>query len=66
MTTEESELFASSYSDVTTYVSEIIPKFILGELDMDQWDSYVSTVEELGIKNCTDALNSARARYNAR
>lgn len=66
MTTEERELFASSYSDVTTYVSEIIPKFILGELDMDQWDSYVSTVEELGIKNCTDALNSARARYNAR
>ncbi len=54
LTTEQNEAFAAALVDVETYASECIIKFITGDMDLAQWDSFVDTIKGMGIETCID------------
>ena len=63
MTTEESDILSLYGTDITTYASEMLPKFIMGELSMDEWDAYVAELENMHIDEITEAYQNAYDRY---
>lgn len=65
-TTEESEIVASKWTDVETYIEENIPKFVMGDLSIDEYDDFVNTLVEMGINDVTDCRQAAYDRYMAR
>lgn len=66
MSTEESDTIARHSADVSTYIAECVPKFIMGELDIAAaWDSYVETVNSMGMADCLQVYQTALDRYNA-
>jgi putative aldouronate transport system substrate-binding protein len=48
-TDNESERVASIAKDLNTYRDEMITKFIVGDVSLDQWDEYIATMERLGV-----------------
>ncbi len=64
MTAEESEEYAAIMSDIHTYMEENITKFITGDLDLSEWDSYVATIESMGLETVTAIKQAALDRYN--
>ena len=66
LTSEESSDVSAIQSDLYTYVAECIPKFILGEMDIDsQWDEFVSTCESMGLNDEIEIYQGAYDRYMA-
>lgn len=67
MTTEEAEEFNALSVDIDTYVSEMRLRFITGEADLDaEWDSYVSSIEAMGVADCVALVQAAYDRYISR
>lgn len=66
MTTDESDEFYGIYTDIGTYAQTELMRFVVGEVSMDQWDTFVSTVKEMGIDDCTAIYQQAYDRYLAR
>ena len=67
LNTEETSVVQQYYTDISTYVAEQIGKFLTGELDIDEnWDSYVETIESMGMDQVIAAYESAGARYFGR
>ena len=66
MTAEESEVFASRFADITTYMQEMVPRFIMGAEPLDSFDDYVANIQAMGIDECIAAEQAALDRYNAR
>lgn len=61
---EEASVLAS---DIGTFASEQIPRFILGDLDFEaDWDEYVATVESLDIARVIELYQAAHDRYLVR
>ena len=55
------------YADISTYVAEQVGKFLIGEADIDEnWDTFVETVESMGIDEVIDAYTTAGERYFGR
>lgn len=48
LTTEEAQLQTDIMTPVNTFVTENIAKFIAGELDMGEWDSFVEQIKGYG------------------
>ena len=40
-----------SYSDITTYVAEQLPKFFIGERDLSQWDAFIEELNRFGLQD---------------
>ena len=59
LSTVENEELSQNLVDVETYASECIIKFIIGDLDLGQWDSFVSTMKDLGIERCIEIYQEA-------
>ena len=68
LTAEESEDYGSHYSDIQTYASEMVLKFILGiePLNEESYAKYVKNIESMGIQTCVDVYQTAYERYQAR
>ena len=67
LTAEENEVFSANFVTVSTYVSECIPKFVLGDMDVEaDFDSFLSQIEAMGIDECTGYKQAAYDRYMAR
>lgn len=67
LNTEENEVVNKKLVDITTYVSEMILKFIVGEADIDEkWPEYLSTIEAQGLDEAINAYQSAYDRYMSR
>lgn len=65
-TTEESEALATIISDLGTYCSEMIMKFMIGDLDVDEnWDAFIDQVYALGAQDLIDLNQQALDRYYA-
>ena len=43
----------------------MVLKFIVGTEPLDNWDTFVSTVEGMGLQEALDAMQSAYDRYMA-
>ena len=67
LSTDETATVQQYYTDISTYVGEQIGKFLIGETDVDAaWDSFVETVETMGIDEVVAAYESAGERYFGR
>lgn len=65
-TTDEASELASKYTDIETYVQECNVKFIMGQMSLDDYDSYRETLKSMGIEDCIALKQAALDRYNAR
>lgn len=63
-TTEEIEKRNAVFKDITTYLEQAKAQFITGELDIDKdWDTYVSTVEQMNLEQLMEIEQAAYDRY---
>jgi putative aldouronate transport system substrate-binding protein len=65
-TPEESRDFAQIMNEINTYRDEMELKFILGTENLANWDSYVSTIQRMGLDRAQAIQEAALTRYNAR
>jgi putative aldouronate transport system substrate-binding protein len=65
-TPEESREFAQIMNEINTYRDEIELKLILGTESLSIWDSYVSTIQRMGLDRAQAIQEAAMTRYNAR
>lgn len=66
LSAEESEAYSAAFSDIRTYVQQNIVSFITGNRSLEEYDQFVSDIEDMGIASCTQILQDALDRYNAR
>lgn len=66
MTTEESEAYNALYADIRTTVEENLANFATGVRPMDEWDSFVQEIQDLGIDKCIEYKQAAVDRYYSR
>jgi putative aldouronate transport system substrate-binding protein len=60
-TPEEQEVVDKYFPDVETYTNEMRIKFIKGQTPLSEWDSYVKTLENMGIN---ELIKVWQARYD--
>lgn len=66
LTTEETEERSNLIAEIGTYCSEMVLKFIVGELSIeDNWDAFTERVESMGAQTIIDITQAALDRYNA-
>lgn len=64
LTADEEARYSAASSDVETYMDEVIIKFMIGDMDIDaEWDSYLETMESLGVNEMIDIYEAAYERY---
>lgn len=61
----DAEIYAEKYSNIQTYVSENIAKFITGARSLDEFDDYVSDIEAMDIAACVECWQNAVDTYLA-
>lgn len=66
MTEEESQEYASLYTNILTLVQENTVKFIMGAQSMDEYDQFVEQLHTYGIDRCLEIKQASLDRYNAR
>lgn len=65
-TTEESAIISEFYTDVKTIVDEQQPKFIMGEMSMDDYDRFVDTLMSAGLDQVIECYQASYERYMSR
>jgi putative aldouronate transport system substrate-binding protein len=65
-TPEESREYATIMTDVNTYAKEMQLRIVLGTENISVWDTYVSTINRMGLPRALEIQNAALARYNNR
>ena len=58
-TIEEADRIAEIESDLNTYSEELLTKLITGKSSLDDWDMYISDLQELGLDELIE-INQAR------
>lgn len=54
-----------TFSDIDTYMDETVSKFVVGDLSLDQFDSFVQQLKDMGIEDCIAIEQAAYDRYLA-
>ena len=65
MNAEETQTSSYYVADIVTYVSQMIPQFIAGDVSLDEWDAFVAKLKEMNIETCIEAEQSAYDRCMA-
>lgn len=65
-TSDESKEFSSIMNEINTYRDEMVLKFIFGTETLDNFDTYVKNIENMGLARALEIQNAALERYNAR
>jgi len=66
LTAEESEDYSTIYNDIDTRISETIVKFIIGTEPMENFDSFVDTLESMGLSEAQAIQQAGYDRFIAR
>lgn len=66
LTVEESSEYSRIMNEITTYVSESIVKFIMGQRSLDEFDQFVKDLENMNIGRAIEIEQAAYDRYMAR
>ncbi len=64
-TDEENRILQSTGEDINKYVEEMRDKFITGDEDLDGWDNYVQTIEQMGMEELLEVYQAAYDRYQS-
>ena len=62
---EDDAIRREAMTDIETYVDEMVMKFITGRESLDNWDTYVAKVEQMGIGKVLDIYQTALDAWNA-
>ena len=66
-TSDESRERAKLVAEINTYMQEKTVAFITGVSDIDsEWDSYIQTLNDLGLARAIEITQAALDRFNAR
>lgn len=65
-TQDESSELATIQNELKTYVDEMTLKFVFGTESFDNWDTYIQTLNDLGLARAIEIEEAALERYNAR
>ena len=65
LTTEESEAVNSKLADMSTYIAENLVKFLIGDKSLTEWDSFIQTLDQMGLDDILEAYQAAYDRYQA-
>lgn len=61
---DESTEYSDLWSDISTYASTEVFKFVMGEYNFDEdWDTFIAQIEDMGIQDCIDLYQDAYDRY---
>lgn len=63
---DETTTFAIKNTEIMTYANEMRIKFIMGQTSLDEFDAYVSQIENMGLNEVMTIEQNALDRYNAR
>ena len=66
MTAEESSSIATEATAIDAQANEMITKFIVGQESLDNWDSFVATLNSLGLEHVLEVRQAAYDRFLAR
>ena len=68
LTTEESGIYVPKASEVNTYATEAVLKFVVGDLEIndENWSDFQETCRSLGAEDCVAVYQDALERYNKR
>jgi putative aldouronate transport system substrate-binding protein len=64
-TNEEQKQLNVLETDIKTYVEQMEAKFITGGESLDNWDTFVSTVERMGLEDYVKTYQAAYDRWKA-
>lgn len=65
-TNEETETRTALKTDVSNYIKQMRAEFITGQTDIDEgWDTYVETVNQMGMTQLLEIEQAAYDRYQA-
>lgn len=66
LTTEENEKRSTILTEMGTYCAEMVMKFIVGELKVDDgWETFISNIEKMGAQELIDITQAALDRFNS-
>lgn len=65
-TADEGETYSSIMSNIETYVQENLPKFLNGDRDLSEWDTYVQDIYDMGLDEVLEIEAACVERYDAR
>ncbi len=64
---DENTEYSAIFSDIDTYIDTMTVSFMTGAEDIDtEWDTFVSTIEEMDIASCIQIKQAAYDRYTQR
>lgn len=64
-TEDERDLINSKYTEIQTYKDEMCSRFITGKEPLDNFDTFVETIKDMGIEEVLAAYQAAYDRYMA-
>ena len=66
LTDDENDIFVEKWTDIQKYISQMYTAFLTGDADINaEWDTYVESIEEMGLQEVLDCYEAALARYNS-
>ena len=65
-TAEEGDQRSKKMAVISSYVNENVLKFITGQIDMNEWEEFVSQIKANGIDEVLEIMQNALDRYNKR
>lgn len=66
LTVDESKELTSIQTKLSNYSDEMVYKFIFGEVSLDEFDTFVQTLKELGSERAEEIYQQAYDRYVSR
>ena len=63
LNTEESQVVAQYATDLATYISEVIPKFVTGEKPLSEWNAFMDDISGMHVDELTAVYQAAFDRY---
>lgn len=63
LTNEESDKIAANATDIRTYVEQMEAKFITGVEPLSNWDTYINTLESMGLDEFVSVYQGAYDRW---
>ncbi len=66
MTPDETTEYYSYFTDIQTMTREYTVKAIMGQENLDDFDSFVTSMKNVGLDRCIEIQQNALDRYNAR
>ena len=63
-TSDESERYATLNTEIGEYVNSMKAKYISGAESLDTWDTFVNTLNKMGVDEMVGIVQDAYTRYN--